>query len=326
MQERRENVLLFVLSLVVSVLLWVQVQPLERIDRQREIVVALELRNLPSSLVVLEPPANVVVVAEGAQAELNSIEPESLIAFVDLASAQPGRRSLPVQFIGPVRSPVQFMLPRRNVDLVIEPKVSRELQVEIETSGSPPSEYEYDGASIMPPKVVVTGPESMLKEAKRARVLLDLSRVRPGADFRLNVEVLADGNVPVPSVMVEPSSVNVSPGIAAAPATKRAIVVPNFRGQPPFGYQVVSYEIVPPQVQLKGESAELAAVTTIETEPISLSGLREATTVTTRLRLPDGVQFVRETDVRVIVRIAPNPEGDRPSPPPQTDAPEATTP
>lgn len=305
MGEHKANLLLFVVSLVVSLLLWTQVQPAYNRDKQREFQVPLELRDLPENLMALEPPDTVTMVAEGSQAELDALSPDDVQAYVDLSNATSDRRTYAVQVNAPMRKTISVRLPRPTVELRIERRASRSQDVVVALSGSPPSEYEYDGASIQPPNVKISGPESSLRNVRTARVTLDLARIRPGAQFTLDVELLDASNLPVPFTSAEPPTVVVSPGITNAPAAKRVIVVPNFQGQPAFGFRVIGYDLVPSQLDVAGESSALAAISTLTTEPIDLTDLKADSTIQTKIQVPQGVRLVNSNGaIRAVVKIA----------------------
>jgi len=300
---RRENILIAIGSFFIAILLWLQVQPLFDPDKEREFQVPLEVEGLPDRLMVTNAPEAVTLVASGTASDLDRLTAQNVRAYVDLRRVEPGNNTLLVQVSAPITS--KIMLRARTVRITINVERIEEMkqQVQFATSGLPPEEYLFDGASMLPETVTVRGPASLIPRVKTVRVLLDLSRVRPSGSYPLPVEILDESGKPVPWMTAEPESVTVSPAVAPAPAARSVLITPTWEGQPAFGYEVTSYEIRPMQARVKGESGELSAITTIATEPISLAGAKSDISVRVPLRVPAGITpDVRE--VRVLVRIS----------------------
>lgn len=297
------NVWAFAAALLISLVLWLNVQPLYDPDKEKEIPVRLEMRNLPEGLAPVEWPESVTVTASGTSSEVDSVSSASFAAYVDLTGATAGQKDYPVQVIGPSRPTGAVRPTRANARILLARVASDTRSVELEQVGLPPTEYLVDGASIQPETVTISGPDTFLSSVRKVRVLLDLSRVRPRSEFSLEVEMLDEDGRPVPLVRSEPKTVVVSPAVASAPASKRVLVQPMFRGQPAIGYRVTGVEVRPSQVALTGSSQDLARVTVVETSEVSIEGLRATTTLTANLALPPGLRASGGSQVRVVVKI-----------------------
>lgn len=308
---RRDGILMFIASLVISLLLWLQVQPLFDPGKEREFQAPLEVEGLPESLMVVNLPEAVTLVASGATADLDRLNARSVKAYVDLRRVQPGTNTVLVQVNAPVASDITLRARTVRLSITVERVAESQQPVQFESSGVPPEEYIFDGASMLPDTVTVRGPASLLPRVKRVRVLLDLSRIRPSGTYPLPVEILDESNRPVPWLTANPPQVTVSPAVAPAPAARSVLITPSWSGQPAFGFQVTQYEIRPMQVRVKGESRELSSITTVETEPIPIEGAKQDITLRVRLRLPSGLTSDTK-EVRVVVRIAPAPTSPSP--------------
>ncbi len=298
------NILYTIGSILVALILWMVVQPLSEPGREREFEVPLTYRALPDNLMVMSLPDKVTLIAEGTATHLDRLDTSSVKAYVDLGGATPGERRYPVKTMGPLGSGVTLSLRTPRALATIERLRQVEFPVELQYSGAPPSGYEVAASSIMPERVTVSVPESLAPNVKKVRALLDLSRVRPGGAYEVKVEVLGQESRPVPLSTTSPSAVTVSPAVTAAAVTKRAIVVPNWEGEPAYGYRVRGYTIAPVQVEVQGQSALLANLTTIETQPISIEGLRGSRVFRVGLDVPRGVRIHGSSNVTASVRIA----------------------
>jgi YbbR domain-containing protein len=123
----------------------------------------------------------------------------------------------------------------------------------------------------------------------------------------LPVDILDEDNQVVPYVQSDPSEVSVTPAVAAAATKKRLLISPNWSGQPAFGYKVVSYEIRPSQVELRGDSATISRMSMLDTESISIAGLSADATLRVKLKLPAGTKTTEPSEVTVIVKVAKRP-------------------
>lgn len=301
---RREDVLMFTVSVFIAVGLWVQVQPLFEPKKEREFEVPFEITNLSPNLVVSRPPSRVRVVASGTAAQLDRLDTRSISAFADLSRASRGSQNLVVQISAPPSLSVALKPRSTTVELDVDRLGRTETDVEFEPTGLPPGGLIFGGATILPDVVTVVGPESLLPKVARVRVLLDLTAVRPGAPLALNTEVLDSENRPLTDLRTEPPTVTVSPAVAAAPTSKRLLIMPDWKGQPAFGYRVSGYEIRPIQVLVRGESRDLAALSTIDTAPIDITGIDKDREFKVRLDLPSGVRSPGVSEVTVTVRVA----------------------
>lgn len=297
--SRRENILLFTAALAISLALFVQLHP----DRERELEVPLTFANQSDDIIVLQPPTKVKVTATGTQQVLDSLDPSKILASVNLARAPVGDGPFRVEVSGPIRPGLLLSPVRGFVVLRIEARVRALLPVELDTAGVPPASFTYDGATILPPSVEVSGLESVVSDVKSVRAVLDLSQILPNKTLDLALEALNEQGRPVPLIELKPETVMVSPAVSIGPSMRKLLVTPVFKNQPPFGYRVIGYTVTPNQVQATGSSIDLSRVTTVDTEPIDLAGLRGDRTLMVPLRRPVGMAATDVTEVEVKIRV-----------------------
>lgn len=303
----RLNWLLGALSVLVALLLWLQVQTQVEPSTQKEVEVPIALDNLPDDLIVVSAAPKATVTAIAPLDQLEEVDASKFSASIDLREARMGTHRYGVMLRAPTRINATFRL-RRVTELVTVAKIRREeREVDLETLGSIAPDLVFDEASVEPARVTLEGPDTEVAAVVKVRAMLDLAKVRPGNAYPVRVEALGPNNRPIPMVRVEPEMVTVRPGVAAAPATRRVIVSPVWRGRPAFGYRVVGFDVRPSQIVVSGESGRLGMIVSVDTLPIDLTAMRGNTQIVSRVVLPPGVRTKESTTVRVLVKVEPEP-------------------
>jgi YbbR domain-containing protein len=308
----KNDFMLAVLSVVIAVLLRLALAPAFQPNRIQEFEAKVVFENLDERLTLVDAPKTLTVVATGSAEFLSRLDQQQVTAKVDLSRARPGLKPYFVEVRTPPRSRIAVSPKFPRVRLMVDKVARRTTRVELETSGLPAPAYVYLGATIVPTHVDVVGPESVLPRVKLVRATLDLSKSRPKESFGLPLEALDGEGRPVPSVSTEPATVMVSPALAAAEASKRVLVNPDWKGRPPTGLRILDVRVEPGLVTVKGPSEDLARLSMVETEPIDLGGVSSDQTIKARLALPAGVSALESPEVSIVVRIAPERRGRAP--------------
>ncbi|MCU0315636.1 MAG: CdaR family protein [Fimbriimonadaceae bacterium] len=286
---------LFLGSLAIALLMWLQV--VEKVST-KAITVSLELTGLPRGLVIPYPQEYINVTVRGSNSEVSRLDPSLVKARINLSGAKPGQVDKRVILQPPPGTRLEFTANTPQIRLIIEREAEIEMPVTVIPQGVPIDGYVYNGATTFPRTVKVMGAESLLPRISQAQAVLNLVSLQPGDAPSAEIRLIDNENQPVPSTRIIPDRVAITPSLELAPSARRVLVVPTFVGQPRFGYQVRNYTIEPPQVELRGPSAVLSGRLTVETEPLTLTGLNESRTRTVPLRLPTGVTAdVREVTI-----------------------------
>lgn len=298
---------MFFASFMLSLILWFAVQSTQPRGAQ-SILVSLDYQNLPEGLIVTSIPEEVQVRVEATEDELRQIKPERMIAVVDLQEAKVGREAYDVALSAPSDIPGEKNLIRSRVPVTVENVVSRPLPVTVETSGLIPSEANltYQSSDVDPARVTITGPESEVRQASKVRALIDLTQVTEvNLEQLVPLEVLDASNRPLPNVEPSVRIAKVRPGVSSSPEMKGTLVVPDFTGQPAFGFRVKEFSVSPNQVMVRGSSETLSRVSTVATNRLSLEGLTQTKVFEVEIDAPRGVVWVNPRKVRVRVVIEP---------------------
>ncbi|MCH7904250.1 MAG: hypothetical protein IH944_06740 [Armatimonadetes bacterium] len=301
--SRRDNILLFIASLVISLLLFVQLQT--RLDPNSELQfdAVLEWENLPEDLVVVQSPQRIKVVASGSKQQLDRLDTARITAKVNLSKAADGVARYLIGIGGSVPRGVTISPDRPLIEIGIEEMGRRTFEIEVSAMGVPPGAYTLLGLNAAPSTAVVSGPKSVVSQVKSVRAIVDVTQARPGSAFDVRLEALGDENRPVAIVEISPEFVSVSPALSLAPTRRPLFVTASFIGQVPFSHRFFDYSVEPTEVEIRGSSDVLSRLRMIGTASIDLTGLTESTSIDVALIIPAGVELVGEATVRVTLDI-----------------------
>ena len=244
------------------------------------------------------------VEAVGSTDDLNKLDQNAVTMIVDLTKGKPGTADFVVE--SPARSRVTITPKFPRIRLTIENIATKEQAVELEPLGLPTNDLVFLGASLSPERINVVGAESYVSKVKKARVLLYLSQIKAGSSISMPVELLDESDRVLPYVSAEPTEVSVTPAVSAAPTIKRALISVIWQGQPKIGFRIQSYDIQPQQLSVVGESALLARLSVLETEPLSLEGLNSDVSLSAKIKFPEGIRPAGPKEVKIFVHIVPN--------------------
>lgn len=307
-----------VVSISLSLLLWLVVQSQSPLMDRGVFTFRLVPRNVPADVIVTKMPETVSIEAEGTREEVAKLKrlTDRLTATVDLSDAISGIGEYRVQRIDP--SEVDVKWSRVNsviVSLDALLRVNRPVEVEAYNA---PDGLEFTDATVQPETVILEGPESQVKNVEKVRAQVDLGRgsYRAGGSFTVNVEVLGESKV-LPLITVSPSSVIVRPVLSQSVAKKNVLVSPVWKGTPAAGFTVASASVRPTSVELRGQTQALREIQSIETAAVDITGLTGARTFTVRLVAPRGMRSEPQTvNVRIDVKAIPPPPVTTTGPPP----------
>jgi hypothetical protein len=125
----------------------------------------------------------------------------------------------------------------------------------------------------------------ILEEDVEANVNLDTHR--SAGVYRAEVKVTRKGT----AQNIEPLEINVDPqevNFTLEPLMERRVsVVPDLRGSPAYGYEMVQSVVSPPNVVIRGAKSRVQGVTALPTEEIDLTGRTSSFASKVKLILPN---------------------------------------
>jgi YbbR domain-containing protein len=230
-------------------------------------------------------------------------------AILDLTGLSADEHELPVQVQITVRPVQRVLVEPETVTVKLESLAVRTLPIALSLSGQPAIGYQVGEATIDPTEVILSGPESLVNQAMRARVLVRLDGVRESIEEALQIEILDRENIPLDGILINPESARVDIPINQQGGFRDVVVKVVVQGQQAAGYRLENISVYPPVVTVFAEDTELISGLPgiVETEPLDLQDAMQDIATRLALNLPAGVTVVSTQTQTVQVQVAISP-------------------
>ena len=305
------NIRTLLLALVLGFAVWISAVSAADPDEMRSpITVPLEIIGQETSLVItndIPSTINVTLRAPRSIWEQLTAQQDAVRAVLDLTGLSADEHDLPVQILISVR-PVQIVLVEpATVTVKLEPLAIRTLPIVLSLSGQPAIGYQAGEATIDPGEVILSGPESLVNQAARARVLVRLDGVREGIEQAMKIEILDEQNIPLNGITINPESARANIPVSQQGGFRDVAVKVVVRGQVAAGYRLENISVFPPVVTVFAEDPELVSKLpgVVETQPLELQDAKQDIATRLSLNLPENVTIVGAQTVQVQVAISP---------------------
>ena len=305
------NIRTLLLALVLGFAVWISAVSAADPDEVRSpITVPLEMIGQETSLVITNDiPSTIKVTLRAPRSvwEQLTAQQDAVRAVLDLTGLSADEHDLPVQILISVR-PVQIVLVEpATVTVKLEPLAIRTLPIVLSLSGQPAIGYQAGEATIDPGEVILSGPESLVNQAARARVLVRLDGVREGIEQAMKIEILDEQNIPLNGITINPESARANIPVSQQGGFRDVAVKVVVRGQVAAGYRLENISVFPPVVTVFAEDPELVSKLpgVVETQPLELQDAKQDIATRLSLNLPENVTIVGAQTVQVQVAISP---------------------
>ena len=337
MVSLRQNLSLKIISVIVSILIYVYVQTDKNPTISRAFTVPLTIVNVAPGLEVEAQRDQVEVMISGQRQAAERVKEEMVRAIADLSRIQPGETKsslihLELKLINlpaEIRRELTLDTPTPTIQFRFYPQVSRLFPVTALFPKNPQSGFRYGEPVIVPARVTVYGREDRLNRV--TQVVANAPPVEAGAaiggEFRVSAR--DKNNNPIENVLCEPSTVQVTIALREEPAEKVVTVSTPLLDQPLPPYRIVGITATPATVRIVGRPAQINPIFTLRTEDIPARDLTDNQEFEAALSLPAGVK-ARDMDgkeiTHVMVRLAVRKSGTPGTPPPVTIQPNSGNP
>jgi YbbR domain-containing protein len=306
LRSLRENLALKLIALATSIVIWVFVattktQPEIRRDTTADVQ---GVGQAPQELIVTLHNDPIPVEIIGPKSQVDSIDPGSIKAVVDLGTARFNANGLRISsFARPTTAPdVTVRTSRPLVVADIAPKRRKLMPVETSFTNDPPAGMRFGPPRLAPAWAYVVGAEADVRRVARLMVYIETS----GGAVRADVPIrpLDRTGVVIDNVQVDPVVTRADVSLMDAPASKTLVVSVEHTGRPASMYEVRDILVEPQRVTVMGTAAVLQPLTSITTEELRLDGLKSDVVRSVALQLPAGVTVRDGTDrVRVTLKV-----------------------
>lgn len=302
------------LSLVLSILLFVIASAQRNPSRTSTMTVVPEVIGVPAELAVKTPPRAEQLTLTGPIEDLELVRKQGLQLKVNARGSGAGRNALPVSYELPpsVRGRVSVETPPM-LEVELEARIERSVPVRVLFENQPPPGFEYETPRATPEQVTITGLASDVAQVERVIALLD--NAGSSGAVRREVPVVAQNHNQqvISQVSLKPNRVQVELLLRQAPAAKTLVLSATFTGEPTPGVRLSGYQFSPSTVVVRGEPLTLSKLSSLSVS-VPLAGLVGNETRTIALKPPPGTVFAGAREARLTLRTERSPVTPTPVP------------
>lgn len=234
-------------------------------------------------------------------------EENEIRGILDLSGLSAGQHNLEIQVQIPIR-PVRIVSTTpETASIHLEPLDTRSMPLDLTISGEPAIGYQAGEARLEPEEVILSGPQSLIEQTARARVLINIAGTRESIEQILNIQALDQNNQVISGLGLNPAQALLTLPISQQGGYRDLAVKVLVNGQVASGYRLTNISVFPPVVTVYSSDPSLvnALPGVLETQPLNLENAKEDLTTRLALSLPVGLSLVGEQAVLVQVGVAP---------------------
>ena len=268
-------------------------------------VVPVTVEGQPADTFLLTAPEPVTTIRYFAPSGIRPIA-TTFSATVDLANVPPGGGKQLVPIVVTSLDPRITVLSSEPDVMTVELDALKTKTVPVVVErGATPDGLEIGDTTVDPTEAQVSGPSTVIDGvvAARANVAIQPGGLDIDQDVRLvPVDQLGDAVSPVD---VEPTTARVKIPVFTDRQSRTLPVTPVITGTPAAGFEIASVTVEPSVVTVEGDADQLVALESIDTAPISVSGLSSERTSEVELAMPTGVVPLGRSTVAVTIVLRP---------------------
>lgn len=307
-----KNIRTFLLALVLGVSVWVSAVSSENPNEVQAFPnpVPIEVVGKDPSLVLTsEIPATQEISLRAPRSVWETLltREDAVHATLDLTGLSAGEHTVAIRTTVAMR-PYQIVLADPStVTVVLESLATQSFPLSLSLSGQPAAGYKVGEATLEFTEATVSGPESVMQQATRARVPVSLDGVRESIDEIVPIQILDSQNKTLAGLTINPEAVGVSVPISQQGGYRDVAVKVVVQGQQAPGYRIENISVFPPVVTLFSEDPELVSQLqgVVETQPLDLQDRKENIATRLALDLPAEITIQGAQTVQVQVSISP---------------------
>ena len=267
--------------------------------------IPIDVKGQPDETIILQelpPVTEVRYVSPSGTRAISS----TFTASVDVSNITPGS--------GPKSVPITVHSIDDRIDVIdfspdfvtvqLEALIKRTIPVTVDP-GTIPEGLAIGDPTVDPTSVVVSGPASVVDTVVSAQAAPVIQA--SGLSVNQDLALVAIGRLgdPVSPVKLEPNTARVEIPVFANLDSRVIPVSPVVTGTPAAGFEVATVTVEPTVVTVKGDADRLAALESVGTAPVSVSGASKTVTATAALDPPDEVAPLNVDEVTVTVTLRP---------------------
>jgi YbbR domain-containing protein len=307
-----KNVRTFILALALGVSVWVSAVSAADPNEVRAYPNPIPLEVVgqdPSLVLTNDIPAAVQVTLRAPRSVWESLttSEDAILATLDLSGFSAGEHTREIQLTISERPYQLIRVNPSEVTVNLESFTSQTFPLVLSLSGQPAAGYQAGDATMDISEVTISGPESIVEQVARARVLINLDGVRESIDEVLPIEVVDAEDNELQGLTVNPETVRANIPISQQGGFRDVAIKVVVQGQQAPGYRIENISVFPPVITIFSEDTELVNELpgVVETLPLDLQDRNEDISTRLSLDLPENVMLIGPQTVQVQVRISP---------------------
>ncbi len=290
-----------ILSVLIAIAIWVQVNSgvPRQVDRRLGPVPVTWLAATNHYTVLGMHPASVTILIKGSPTTVTqSIHAE---AWVDLAHiTKPGTYSLPVSASVPPGTSLVSVTPV-TVTVTVDSITAKKFNITTVPQGHVASGYGIVAMTPVSTAAEVSGPSRDVAAVAHVEARVNVSGQTSNLEAQVTLVAVNAAGHTVPQVTVSPSLMDVA--VTVSPEKTLPVIV-KYHGAPGTGFVVGPISVDPSRVTVFGPASTLSGMTSVDTNPVTISGRTASVTKRVHLALPSGVT-ASPSSVRATVSIGP---------------------
>lgn len=306
------NIRTFLLALILGVAVWVSAVSAADPDEVRAYPKAIPIEIIgqdPSLIRTNEIPTSMDITIRAPHSvwELLTTQDNAVRAILDLSGLSAGEHTVDIQIQMTLR-PTQIVLQNPTaVPVNLESLDTKTLPLTLALSGQPAAGYQAGEGILASEQVVISGPASLVDEAIRARVEINLDGVRESLDEPVAIQIIDSKSEIIRGLTINPETVQASVPISQQGGFRDVAVKVIVQGQQAAGYRIENISVFPLVITVFSSDPALvnSLPGVVETQPLDLQDAKEDISTRLSLSLPDNVTLVGPQTVQVQVSITP---------------------
>ncbi|MBA3947357.1 MAG: hypothetical protein H0X37_22715 [Herpetosiphonaceae bacterium] len=313
MRQMRGRGIQALIALLLALGLWSYVSfstnPTTELDTSAPVTVT----NVPTGLALVDPltaaptlpTSQVTFHVSGPQDIVKAFPPPVFRAHLDLKGLPPGVHDVPVRLDADSPLDVQTSnLQPSSLKIRLEALATHNVHVVVKKQGQVPFVFDSGQIKQNVQTATVNGPASLVQQVVSAQALIPLQNQTSDINTQVDLEPVDRTGVVVIGVTLTPPTIGVQIPVTPKVQPQQAAVVPTIVGSLPPGY-VYGLEWEPRLVTVLAANGITG---TLETEPITITGLTSSITRTVQLAAKQNM-ITDPPNLAITVRLSINPIG-----------------
>ena len=270
--EFQTKILIYAVSLIISLLIWMFVAWDGNTEGTRSITLQIRYSNMPRGYSIFSKTKTVQVRLAGRINALSRVRPEDVTAQVDLQGLGIGRYNLPIKIDVPNYVRIRSWDPP-TAEVEVYRHIERTVPVAWKIDGSLPEGTVVASVDIKPQEAIVAGPEIDVLSIQSVNAVLPADKLSKSQEISVPLAITGLDRDRLDRITIAPQYVNVTVSLEKEIKAASIPVKVSVTGQPADGYEVDSISVIPDRVLVSGRGAAIQKLQSVVLPPVDITGL-----------------------------------------------------